>query len=60
MHFLDKADDYPSELAPNNAYRRTLRKLWARMTEKDYRYIHTLYTVYTYIHILYAYLLVYT
>ncbi|KAG5175385.1 hypothetical protein JKP88DRAFT_265815 [Tribonema minus] len=37
MHYLDTADDYPDEMAPTNPYRRTLRKLWARMSEKDYR-----------------------
>ena len=36
-HYLNTADDYPDEYAPTNAYRRSFRKIWARMVEKDYR-----------------------
>ncbi|CAM9106667.1 unnamed protein product, partial [Choristocarpus tenellus] len=37
MHYLDTADDYPDVRSPNNPYKRTLRKLWSRIAEDDYR-----------------------
>ncbi|CAM9169336.1 unnamed protein product, partial [Phaeothamnion confervicola] len=37
MHYLDHQDDYPNEHDKTNPYRRTLRKLWARMCENDWR-----------------------